>query len=114
MKKFKVTGMSCAACSARVERAVGSLDGVDSCSVNLLSHSMTVEGVASAEEIISAVNKAGYGAEIEEKIEPKDKNSSKLLILSSFWQNNITKSFEKMKQIADNVNKIIKDTTAVK
>ena len=75
MKKFKVTGMSCAACSARVERAVGSLDGVDSCSVNLLSHSMTVEGVASAEEIISAVNKAGYGAEIEEKIEQKDKNS---------------------------------------
>lgn len=64
MKKYNVTGMSCAACSARVERAVSSLNGVDTCSVNLLTNSMEVEGTASESEIISAVIKAGYGAEV--------------------------------------------------
>ena len=64
MKKYNITGMSCAACSARVERAVSSLNGVDSCSVNLLTNSMEVEGTASESEIISAVIKAGYGAEL--------------------------------------------------
>jgi copper chaperone CopZ len=54
--------MSCAACSARVEKAVSSLDGVDSCSVNLLTNSMVVEGSVTDEEIISAVVRSGYGA----------------------------------------------------
>ena len=62
MRKFNVTGMSCAVCSAHVEKAVSSLDGVESCKVNLLTNSMTVIGSASDEEIISAVVKAGYGA----------------------------------------------------
>ena len=54
--------MSCAACSARVEKAVGDLKGVESCSVNLLTNSMSVDGDISDEEIISAVEAAGYGA----------------------------------------------------
>ncbi len=62
MKQYSVTGMTCAACSARVEKAVSSLPGVDSCSVNLLTNSMTVEGSATEREIISAVVNAGYGA----------------------------------------------------
>ena len=64
MKKFDISGMSCAACSSRVEKAVSKLEGVDSCSVNLLTNSMIVEGVAKESDIISAVNKAGYGATI--------------------------------------------------
>ena len=62
MEKYNVTGMSCAACSTRVEKAVTALDSVESCSVNLLTNSMTVEGSAAAEEIIAAVEAAGYGA----------------------------------------------------
>ncbi len=62
MKQFNVTGMSCAACSARVQKAVSKLKGVESCSVNLLTNSMSVEGSAKSEEIISAVAAAGYGA----------------------------------------------------
>ena len=65
MKQFDVTGMSCAACSSRVEKAVSSVDGVSSCAVNLLTNSMTVEGVASENDIISAVEKAGYGASVK-------------------------------------------------
>ena len=57
--------MSCAACSARVEKAVSSLDGVESCSVNLLTNSMGVEGSATPDEIISAVVAAGYGASLK-------------------------------------------------
>ena len=62
MKQYNVTGMSCAACSARVEKAVSKLDGVTSCSVNLLTNSMAVEGGATDGEIIAAVEGAGYGA----------------------------------------------------
>ena len=62
MEQFNVTGMSCAACSARVEKAVSNLPGVTSCSVSLLTNSMGVEGTASPAEIISAVENAGYGA----------------------------------------------------
>ncbi len=62
MQKYIVTGMSCAACQARVEKAVNSVDGVESCAVSLLTNSMGVEGTASPEKIISAVEKAGYGA----------------------------------------------------
>ena len=62
MKQYNVTGMSCAACSARVEKAVSKVPGVTSCSVSLLTNSMGVEGTASADAIISAVEEAGYGA----------------------------------------------------
>ncbi len=61
MRKYSITGMSCAACSARVEKTVSALSGVDSCSVNLLTNSMTVEGNATDEEITRAVTGAGYG-----------------------------------------------------
>ena len=62
MKQYNVTGMSCAACSARVEKAVSALPDVSECAVNLLTNSMSVEGSASEEEIIQAVEAAGYGA----------------------------------------------------
>ena len=62
MEQFNVTGMSCAACSARVEKAVSKIPGVTSCSVSLLTNSMGVEGSASETEIIHAVEEAGYGA----------------------------------------------------
>ena len=62
MEKFLVTGMSCAACSARVEKAVSCVPGVASCSVSLLTNTMGVEGTATSQEIIDAVVKAGYGA----------------------------------------------------
>lgn len=62
MKQYNVTGMSCAACQARVEKAVGSVDGVTACSVSLLTNSMGVEGSADDAQIIEAVKKAGYGA----------------------------------------------------
>ena len=62
MEQYNVTGMSCAACSARVEKAVSHVPGVTSCSVSLLTNSMGVEGTASPEEIIAAVEAAGYGA----------------------------------------------------
>lgn len=62
MEQYAVTGMSCAACSARVEKAVSRLNGVTSCSVSLLTNSMGVEGDVSAAEIIKAVEEAGYGA----------------------------------------------------
>ena len=65
MKQFEVTGMSCAACSARVEKAVKSVEGVSDCFVNLLSNSMMVEGTASENDIISAVINAGYGASLK-------------------------------------------------
>ena len=57
-----MTGMSCAACSARVEKAVSAVEGVKSCSVNLLTNSMAVEGTAAKEAIVAAVEAAGYGA----------------------------------------------------
>ena len=63
MEQYTVTGMSCAACSARVEKAVSAVPGVASCSVSLLTNSMGVEGSASPEDIISAVENAGYGAQ---------------------------------------------------
>ena len=63
MEQYTVTGMSCAACSARVEKAVSAVPGVTSCSVSLLTGSMGVEGTASADAIVAAVRDAGYGAE---------------------------------------------------
>lgn len=65
MKQLNVTGMSCAACSARVEKAVSGVSGVTSCSVSLLTNSMGVEGSASDADIIKAVKDAGYGASVK-------------------------------------------------
>ncbi len=65
MKQYNVTGMSCAACSARVEKAVSAVPGVDACSVSLLTNSMGVEGTADAQSIIAAVEAAGYGASLK-------------------------------------------------
>ena len=75
MTQYNVTGMSCAACSARVEKAVSSVDGVSSCSVNLLTNSMGVEGTATSKEIIDAVEKAGYGASLKTKNKKFKSNS---------------------------------------
>ena len=68
MKKYKVTGMSCAACSARVERAVGAVPGVQNCAVNLLTGDMSVDGEVSSEVIIAAVVNAGYGIVDEREV----------------------------------------------
>ena len=65
MKQYNVTGMSCAACSARVEKAVGKVPGVKACAVSLLTNSMGVEGAAEPEAIIAAVKAAGYGASLK-------------------------------------------------
>ena len=65
MEQYNVTGMSCAACQARVEKAVSAVAGVESCAVSLLTNSMGVEGSASPEEIIKAVENAGYGASLK-------------------------------------------------
>lgn len=75
MTQYNVTGMSCAACSARVEKAVSSVDGVSSCSVNLLTNSMGVDGTATSKEIIEAVEKAGYGASLKTKNKKTKSNS---------------------------------------
>ncbi len=78
MEQFNVTGMSCAACQTRVEKAVSAVPGVKSCAVSLLTNSMGVEGDASAEAIIQAVEAAGYGASA--KISGKNVNGEKALI----------------------------------
>ena len=65
MKQYNVTGMSCAACSARVEKAVGKVPGVENCSVSLLTNSMGVEGTATVDAVIAAVEEAGYGATLK-------------------------------------------------
>ena len=65
MDQYTVTGMSCAACSARVEKAVSNVPGVTSCSVSLLTNSMGVEGTAEPKTIIKAVKDAGYGAKLK-------------------------------------------------
>ena len=71
MKKYEVTGMSCAACSARVEKAVGAVEGVKACTVSLLTNSMSVEGEADKALVIKAVEDAGYGINIPEKNKEK-------------------------------------------
>ena len=67
MKQYDITGMSCAACSARIEKAVSKVEGVENCSVNLLTNSMAVEGNVSEEDIVKAVTRAGYGAKAKDK-----------------------------------------------
>ncbi|MBQ2565395.1 MAG: heavy metal translocating P-type ATPase [Oscillospiraceae bacterium] len=76
MEQFTVTGMSCAACQARVEKAVSAVEGVSSCSVSLLTNSMGVEGTASPGEIIRAVENAGYGASVKGAAEDSRKGLS--------------------------------------
>ena len=76
MEQYTVTGMSCAACSARVEKAVSGIKGVSSCSVSLLTNSMGVEGTASAEDIIAAVRAAGYDASPKGRQEPSARKSA--------------------------------------
>lgn len=78
MTQYNVTGMSCAACSARVEKAVNSVDGVTSCAVSLLTNSMGVEGTASPDEIIKAVTAAGYGASLKDGTKKEVTNSDEL------------------------------------
>ena len=78
MTQYNVTGMSCAACSARVEKAVNSVDGVTSCAVSLLTNSMGVEGTASPDEIIKAVTAAGYGASLKDGTKKEATNSDEL------------------------------------
>ena len=76
MKQFVVTGMTCAACQAHVEKAVSKLNDVSSVSVSLLTNSMAVEGSASDEEIIQAVEDAGYGAQVKGANEAKKVSAS--------------------------------------
>lgn len=75
MEHYSVTGMSCAACSSRVEKAVSKVDGVTECTVSLLTNSMTVEGTAAPEAIIQAVKDAGYGATQKDKAAGKQSRS---------------------------------------
>lgn len=85
-KVYTVTGMTCAACSARVEKAVSGLEGVESCSVNLLTNSMSVEGNADIAVIKAAVEKAGYGIKTENnssEAKTKDETSLKARLISS-------------------------------
>lgn len=84
MLKFKVTGMSCAACSARVEKAVSALENVDECVVSLMTDSMTVKGNIDPKTVISAVEKAGYGASVigekkKDKEKPTDSKTAPLI-----------------------------------
>ncbi len=76
MKRYNVTGMSCAACSARVERAVSSVEGVTECSVNLLTNSMNVDGTADESDIIAAVVAAGYGVSLTDNGGKRDMKTS--------------------------------------
>ncbi|MBQ8758650.1 MAG: heavy-metal-associated domain-containing protein, partial [Clostridia bacterium] len=78
MKQYNITGMTCAACSARVEKEVSSLDGVTECAVSLLTNSMSVEGNVSDADIIKAVTDAGYGASVKGKSTENKPNTDEL------------------------------------
>ena len=79
MKQYNVTGMSCASCVARVEKAVNKVDGVTSCSVNLLTNSMSVDGDVKSSDVISAVENAGYGASLKGNSSKENKSSDEPL-----------------------------------
>lgn len=79
MKQYNVTGMSCASCVARVEKAVNKVDGVTSCSVNLLTNSMSVDGDVKSSDVISAVEKAGYGASLKGNSSKENKSDDEPL-----------------------------------
>ena len=84
---FKIKGMSCAACSARVEKAVSALQGVESVSVNLLTNSMQVEGSVSEKEVIDAVVKAGYGAKVSKSVDMGNESDDEISQMKTrlFW-----------------------------
>lgn len=79
MKQFNISGMSCAACSSRVEKAVSGVEGVTSCSVSLLTNSMGVEGTAADAAIIAAVENAGYGASLKSETQNKTNENEEIL-----------------------------------
>lgn len=79
MKQYNVTGMSCASCVARVEKAVNKVEGVTSCSVNLLTNSMSVDGDVKSSDVISAVEKAGYGASLKGNYSKENKSNDEPL-----------------------------------
>nr|WP_300409399.1 heavy metal translocating P-type ATPase [uncultured Ruminococcus sp.] len=79
MKQYNVTGMSCASCVARVEKAVNKVDGVTSCSVNLLTNSMSVDGDVKSSDVINAVEKAGYGASLKGNSSKENKSNDEPL-----------------------------------
>lgn len=79
MKQYNVTGMSCASCVARVEKAVNKVEGVTSCSVNLLTNSMSVDGYVKSSDVISAVEKAGYGASLKGNSSKENKSNDEPL-----------------------------------
>lgn len=79
MKQYNVTGMSCASCVARVEKAVNKVEGVTSCSVNLLTNSMSVDGDVKSSDVINAVEKAGYGASLKGNSSKENKTNDEPL-----------------------------------
>ena len=113
MTKYNVTGMSCAACQARVEKAVSAVPGVDSCAVSLLTNSMGVEGDADPGTIIKAVEDAGYGASLKEH---EDKEQSGSVSYENELKDNIFNEVEKFNaknilkgDLADIYKEIVKD-----
>ena len=84
MEQYIVTGMSCAACAARVEKAVSAVPGVSACTVSLLTNSMGVEGTAGAEAVITAVQAAGYGA--RQKGAPDTQHTAACSRRLDFWR----------------------------
>ncbi len=84
MRVFKITGMSCTACSSRVERTVSALEGIDSCSVSLLNKSMTVEGSAKTVDIINAVKKIGFGIKQDNASFEEEKDNEASLLFKRF------------------------------
>lgn len=91
MAQYRVTGMTCAACQARVEKAVNAVDGVESCAVSLLTNSMGVEGSASPEDIIKAVETAGYGASLKNSKSSSANNES----IEDFFEDTETPNIKK-------------------
>ena len=81
MGQYMIAGMSCAACQARVEKAVSAVPGVTSCTVSLLTNSMNVEGTAGHKDVISAVEKAGYGASVCGNSDSRNNQSAKTMEL---------------------------------
>lgn len=78
MEQYHVTGMTCAACSSHVERAVKAVDGVTSVTVSLLTNAMSVEGTASPQAVITAVEKAGYGASLSGAVQEESASAADL------------------------------------
>ena len=104
MEQYTVTGMSCAACSTRVEKAVSKVPGVTSCSVSLLTNSMGVEGTASEQDIVKAVTDAGYGA---------SKKGSKAAENTKNGSSAAGSSFGDEELLKDRETPVLKEKTAV-